>query len=57
MSCVPLTPAHIAVLAALADRQPLPDGLEDVFAELVSWGWVMASGVVLMGRQMLFGIR
>ncbi|HEY5684133.1 MAG TPA: hypothetical protein VIY70_02055 [Acidimicrobiia bacterium] len=57
MSCVPLTPAHIAVLAALADRQPLPDGLEDVFAELVSWGWVMPSGVVLMGRQMLFGIR
>lgn len=44
MSCVDLTPAHIAVLAALADRRPVQEGMGDVFDELVSWGWVMASG-------------
>lgn len=57
MSCVDLSDQHRAVLAALASRQPVPEAMEDVLAELVSWGWVMPSGVVLMGRQMLFGIR
>ena len=44
MSCVELSDRHRAVLAVLAARQPVPDGMQDVFAELVEWGWVMASG-------------
>jgi hypothetical protein len=44
MSCVDLTDRHRAVLAALADRQPVPDGMDDVLEELVRWGWVLASG-------------
>ena len=32
------------MLAALADRQPVPEGMEDVVEDLVGWGWVMASG-------------
>ena len=44
MSCVELSDRHQAVLAALVSRHPVPDGMGDVFAELVSWGWVMASG-------------
>jgi hypothetical protein len=44
MSCVELADRHRAVLAALAQRQPVPEGIGDVFEELVEWGWVLASG-------------
>lgn len=41
---VALSDRHRAVLAALADRQSVPDGYADVLEELVRWGWVMPSG-------------
>jgi hypothetical protein len=44
MSCIPLAPAHVAVLTAVADRQPPPPEHADALAELQSWAWVMASG-------------
>ena len=57
MSCVELTDRHRAVLSALADRQPVPDGMGDVFAELVSWGWVMSSGELTRGGHRHAGTR
>ncbi len=35
MSCVELSDDHRAVLTALADRNAVPDGMEDVVEELV----------------------
>ena len=44
MSCVSLTPAHIAVLEALADRQSPTEEHAETLVELRRWEWVTASG-------------
>ena len=49
MTCVDLTDDQVAVLAAIATHQGVPEHLEPVLDELRCWGWVMPNTLELTG--------